>query len=110
MKNKIKQIIVSSHKFVTIHAEDFESWEWENTVLDNLNVMVAKAWKTDWERFFFLRGFMDYLDGHAEWMHVIDVYNYSKYYRKGLQVASELCEEIKYFDEAFGKDSYELTI
>ena len=107
-KTEIKKLVVRSHKFVTANAEDFESWEWENTVLDNLYVWLMKAWKKDWKAYFFLKGFKEYLNGCVS---LIALYGeHSQDYRKGLSAASELIDELKYFGEAFGCDSYELTI
>ena len=107
-KSKIKEFIVACHKSVTNNPSRYESWEWENKFIDGLYIALEDARKRDDKKRPFLLGVWDYLMGQYTfyWMYI----DRSKDYRKGLQVASELCEEIKYFGEAFGKDSYQLTI
>lgn len=102
-KTEIKNLIVRSHKMVTSDPNYFEPWEWENIVLDNLQVMLAKTWKTNWKKYYFLKGIRDYIDGEIN-MFVLKAHAYRDSYRNGLQATSELMEELKYFNEAFGSD------
>lgn len=106
-KTKIKDLLRACHRLVTNNPDRYESWEWENKFIDAIYLAIEDARLADLKKFFFLSGLSDYLRGKCDaYLVIIDR---NEDYRNGLQVASELCEEIKYFGVAFGKDSYELT-
>lgn len=108
-KTKLKEFIVACHRLVTNNPDRYESWEWENKFIDGLTLVMNDVRKKDLKKFFFLLGVKHYISGKADLI-ILFGHWFNNDYRDGLRVASELCEEIKYFGEAFGKDSYSLKI